>query len=305
MSDLRKTIVAVCLATLTWGCSVKVEPLEQSEIAEESTSLAQVAPEDAATVEPLEMDDPGETVGSNQMRVRAALEVPDWTSETNGNVSKETYFSRFQLAEAERVYLKVNDFKEFRPPSKSKVGEVWTLKKGTVAPFLQQVHQGFTEEVTRDGAGTFAVLRARSDSFEEVLFRCHAEAKIDEALTLSPAQFEGRIVFDRKTKAAVAFHIRVPSDYVKNLNYEFSGDDAQVGMVLLPRLELSGGKKFESFQWGKDLSLETARAALAKQFFPFEKIAWVEVEDAPALAEEQGKPIMAIVIEGVLNDQSC
>jgi hypothetical protein len=247
--------------------------------------------------------------GKGEILVRAYFEGPDWSKEFSSTSDEHHQaLTSFGLAEPARTYKNSNDFAKLLPQDGTKVGQQWKLEHGYVSRYLRQLHPDFTEDVLRDGAGSVAMLRARSDKYDEVLIRTHAEARPGNLAVFAPAQFEGRLIVDRENNEVAFFHLRVPTNRVKNLNYEFlSGEGGQVGMVFLPRMELAGGDAslLEYADWSKQVDLDQARYDLAKAFFEFEKIRWVKMEHAIELASKEDKPILAIVIEGVLDDQSC
>lgn len=211
----------------------------------------------------------------------------------------------FQPAEARRTY-KSEDFRFLLPATPVTVGEVWKLPQGGATSLLTQFHPSAREKLAAnmDGAGAYAILRARSDQRAEILFRVHAQLEVHPSVSLSPAQFEGQTVLNTETGQIESVHLSVPTRHAKNLNFEIHHDEHRVGMIFAPRFELSSGPE-ESRSWEEEMEPSLARQSLAKRFYAFEQLDWVEPEEALSRARESGKPLFAVVIEGVLNDQSC
>ncbi|MEC9073252.1 MAG: hypothetical protein VX938_12760, partial [Myxococcota bacterium] len=73
------------------------------------------------------------------------------------------------------------------------------------------------------------------------------------------------------------------------------------------RMELVGGDQgsSETIGWDKEIGHEEGRRLLSSQFYAFQAIDWVPLERALERAQKRSSPIFAIVIKGVLDDQSC
>jgi hypothetical protein len=61
----------------------------------------------------------------------------------------------------------------------------------------------------------------------------------------------------------------------------------------------------EELDWPDSIDVDLAKRELTKAFYAFASINWVPWESALKVAGEQHKPILAIVLWGALDDQSC
>jgi hypothetical protein len=69
-------------------------------------------------------------------------------------------------------------------------------------------------------------------------------------------------------------------------------------------MELRTGDDSE-FEWTDNITRAIARTKLTQAFYSFVSIDWVPPEKAVAIAHEQNKPILAVVLWGGLDEQSC
>ncbi len=208
-------------------------------------------------------------------------------------------------AQKTRVYSKY-DFVGFLPSAEPKVGDLWSIQEGLTQRLLSQFNPRVATLMNLDGSGSYAVLRARSERYYDVVFRLHAQFELIDEVFFNPSQFAGRIVIDRHTAEVAYFEAFVPQDHYRNLDFEVFEDseDAIVGLALIPRMELKGGQMPE-VEWEQEVSEEAARRQLAQEFFPFEALDWLPLKEAISRSQVEEKPILAVVIEGALNDQSC
>lgn len=225
-----------------------------------------------------------------------------------GGTEFEEAFAKFTAAEAKRTY-KSSDFSGFLPTQPVRVGEVWKISPGVASKFLSQLHPRVQEHMKRDGAGAYGMVRASSETHLELLVRIHAQFwLVDKKLSVTPAQFETRLLIDRRSNSVEYAAFSVPTEYTRNVNFQGQNEGTiLVGMVFTPRLELvSGDPRLLTRQlWSERLEKAFARKQLAKQFFTFEQLEWVPLEQAMERAKAEKKAVFAIVLEGVLNDQSC
>lgn len=192
------------------------------------------------------------------------------------------------------------------PPDAVPVGEMWTLPKRAAATFLKQLHPSASAELEIDGAGAYALLRARSKERWEIDFRVHAQFELAEKVFMWPAQFDGRMVFNIPESKIEYIAISVPDESPTNVALQAIGNQDMTGVGYLPRMELIGGdpKALET-KWEEELPLEEAQGRLAKRFFAFQAIEWSPLKVALTRAAVEQKPLFAVVIAGPLDDQSC
>ena len=207
------------------------------------------------------------------------------------------------------------DFQVFLPPSTVNVGDVWDLDSEGILPFLRQFHSGATMEtrvystkrgmsVSKGKKGAKACLRALSDEYAEIAFRIHALFHLEAPdARFLPAQFSGRLVIDRKNESIVTFSLSLPS---RNSNVDINAFGA-ADIAFVPRMELSalsGAFKHE-IAWETVIAEEEVRKKLATAFYKFAKIEWTPIEDTVEFAQATNRPIHALVLFGVLDDESC
>ena len=219
-----------------------------------------------------------------------------------------------KLAQPLKEYSTAN-FQVFLPPSPVNVGDVWDIDLDGILPFLCQFHPGATTEfrVNRKGRGTYvtkgkkgakACLQAISSEYVEIAFRIHALFMLNGPGALfMPAQFAGRLVMNRSDGNVIAFSLYLPP---RNSNVDinaFGGAD----IVFVPRMELSalsGAFKHE-IRWETAIAEDEVRKKLATAFYKFAEIEWTPIEESVKLAQTTNRPIHALVLFGVLDDESC
>ncbi len=207
------------------------------------------------------------------------------------------------------------DFQVFLPSSSANVGDVWDLDPEGVLPFLQQFHSGartdFRVYSTKHGnygskgkKGAKACLRALSPKYAEVIFRIHALFILNGPdVRFTPAQFAGRLVINRSEGSVIAFALSLPS---RNSNVDINAFGA-ADIVFVPRMELSALSEdpVHEIVWETAIAEEEAFGKLKSAFYKFAGIKWTPIEDTVKLAKETNRPIHALVLFGVLDDESC
>lgn len=228
-----------------------------------------------------------------------------------------------------RTYT-ARDFSPLLPAEFEDVGQMWSIELDRVAPFLTQFHSNPSMRAVSRGRrsgpdGAFGVLRAQSPTHFDLVFRWHAEFQLGINMWYTPAYFTGRMVINRQSRSIEHFHVEIPPENTLNVhltviaafdgvsppdvNREIRHGDEVVtarDIVHVDRMELTDGTQFpEDRQWTDQITLTQARADLKKTFYKFLEIDWVPFTEALARAETSGKPILAAVSWGGLDDQSC
>lgn len=218
-------------------------------------------------------------------------------------------------AEATRT-VPLSAFRPFLPPPTAAVGDVWRLDPEDALPLLRQLHPGATADLHHDGGmglsahGAWACLRTSTPQRVEVVFRVHAEFLLagdgDRATSswFTPAQFRGRLVVEPERGTIAAFQLAVPEQRANvdlNIATEL-GIVADIGRV--PRMELLGGDP-SALEGEGGIPLERALDLLARRFYPFADLEWLDLPTALARSRETGKPLHVIELFGSLLDESC
>ncbi|MEO1998203.1 MAG: hypothetical protein ABGZ17_23410 [Planctomycetaceae bacterium] len=221
-------------------------------------------------------------------------------------------FEEFQVAVPERNYS-AQDLSAFLPHTFGQPGQTWEVDPKRVARFFKQIHAGASLTLAAPGRrggpnGVFGVLRAVSDTQFEILTRVHAEFVVAPGAYMTPSYFEGRMLIDRQNRRVESFSLAVPSDVSLNATLTvIVPREALIDIVHLDRLELQGGSPVgdKPQEWTREISLDEARRKLTANFYKLSEIQWVPSDVAVAVAQKQNRPILAIVLWGGLDNQSC
>ncbi len=221
------------------------------------------------------------------------------------------------------------DFSALLPPEGvTAAGQAWALDPERVAVFLKQFHPTAEARSASVGRrpgpdGAFAVLRATSPSYLDVVFRVHAEFDLvppsadfpARHVWYTPAAFLGRVVVNRTEGAVAYFQLGVPTDEVKNVHgavLTAPDPDHPEGyrvyqFLRADRMELVGGAlpDLGGYVWADQVEPARAYERLAKLFYKFKEIDFLPFRDALAAARARNRPIFAVVALGALDDQSC
>lgn len=200
----------------------------------------------------------------------------------------------------------VDDFKGFLPMAAVTVGDVWALDQSRILSFLDQFHPGATTSLHHGTGqeGAFACLRALSSYYAEIVFRIHAEFKLDEPKAyFTPAQFVGRLTINRKKGALSKFFLNLPP---RNSNVAIKAF-GQADMVFVPHMALISNvtDNRQKVEWETTITEKEARKSLALKFYKFAEIEWTPIEEAVERAQVEDRPIHAIILFGTLDDESC
>jgi hypothetical protein len=266
---------------------------------------------------------------------RARLEVTAfWTPVGTGrdqldrtlSPSAYSWFTELRPARAQQTYT-ARDFSAFLPETVGEVGQVWALDGDKIVGLLKQFHPRASMHLVASGRragpdGAFAILRAASPSYLDIVFRIHTEFYLtpDSALTseplvrawYTPAYLSGRLLVNRGTGVVEHFRLALPTDKALNVHLTTSVEDVNEfktarDIVRVERMELSGGDAglAETLSWTRALALAEAQRRLAKVFYKFLDIDWVPFDQVLAQAHSRSRPIFAIVSWGSFEDQSC
>jgi hypothetical protein len=204
------------------------------------------------------------------------------------------------------------------------VGQMWALDGDKVTGFLRQFHPHPCMHLVAPGRragpdGAFAILRAISPSYLDILFRIHAEFYLtpqdgqpNPDAWYTPAYFSGRVLVNKQTGTVDHFRLSLPTD--KALNVHLTLEGSAYGhttqpheIVRVERMELVGGDSglVDKIPWTRAMTPIEAPARLAKVFYKFQEIDWVPFDQVLTQARSRGRPIFAIVSWGATDDQSC
>ena len=155
----------------------------------------------------------------------------------------------------------------------------------------------------RDGAK--ACLRALSSEYADIVFRIHARFTLDTSIDayLRPAQFAGHLVINLNSGTIHQFALSLPN---RNSNVDMGAFGTHdIGFV--PRMELGSlsEAQSESIVWETTIAAEKADRKFQNALYKFAEIEWTPVEDAVELAKASNRPIHAVLLFGVLDDESC
>ena len=208
------------------------------------------------------------------------------------------------------------DFQVFLPSSSANVGDIWDLDAKEILPFFHQFHPGARTDLrvysTKRGTyaskgkkGAKACLRALSPEYAEIIFRIHALFTLDASIDarFMPAQFAGRLVIGRSENNVIAFSLSLPP---RNSNVDINAFGS-ADIVFVPRMELialSDASERE-IVWETAITEGEAYRKLKSAFYKFAEIEWTPIEDTVKLVKATKRPIHALVLFGVLDDESC
>lgn len=251
-----------------------------------------------------------------------------WVPFGNGRFNSEmlvpdvcNIFLELKPAAKQRTYTE-RDFSAFLPEKLAAAGQVWSLDPNKVANMLRQFHDSPSMHLTAIGRrvgpdGAFAVLRAVSPSYLDIAFRIHAEFDVSPKQSAhlgqfcyTPSYFSGQMIVNRETGTVEYFRLGLPTD--KTLNAHFTHNSTKLGdgheIVRVDRMELLGGNSelaAKDIAWEESISYDAAHQQLQRVFYKFMEINWLPFDQIMAAARHENKPILAMVLWGALDDQSC
>lgn len=211
--------------------------------------------------------------------------------------------ANLRVPEPERKY-QTSVFQGFLPAELVSVGTCWQIEETGVLELLRQLNPNPYLNMhinSGDSSGLWACLRAYNDRFADIQFRIHAEFKLEDGW-FTPSQFTGNLIIDRIEEKVVFFKMFVPEGTV---NVDINWNRADAGFC--SEMELTTGTQYvvNNTEFTEYITHEEAACKLALCFYKSEQINWVSPFQAVKLAEEQGKLIHVISIDGPLRDESC
>ena len=206
-------------------------------------------------------------------------------------------------------------FSDFLPKEIVSVGTPWKIEPTGVLALLKQLHPnpslGMRWELDNEteSQGLWACLRAYNDQFADVVFRIHAQFALKDGW-FTPSHFMGHLVIDRTKRSVAFFQMYVP-DGIINFDTWWKKDPDAEGHItdagFCPRIELRAGGEdvLKNIEFTESITQEEVEHRLALCFYKAQRINWVSLEEALAMAPAEQKPIHAISIDGPLLDESC
>ena len=215
-----------------------------------------------------------------------------------------------RAAEPEKRYS-ASVFDTFLPDEPVSIGESWKVEEKGVLTLLRQLHPNPRLDMhinVGDSRGLWACLRAYNDKFADIVFRIHAEFKLEDGW-FTPSQFAGHLVIDQIREKVAFFEMYVPEGPI-NFDVNWKKDkDASYSVVAggFCQMELRTGTQdlLEKVEFTESISQEAVERALILRFYKSQQINWVPPEQVLEMAQTQQKPIHAISIDGPLMDESC
>ena len=215
-----------------------------------------------------------------------------------------------RAAEPEKRYP-ASVFHAFLPDEPVSIGEPWKVEEEGVLTLLQQLHPNPSLDMhinVGDSRGLWACLRAYNDKFADIVFRIHAEFKLEDGW-FTPSQFAGHLVIDRIEEKVAFFEMYVPDGPI-NFDVNWKKDkDANYHVVAggFCQMELRAGTQdlLENVEFTESIPQEAVEHVLILHFYKSQQINWVPSDQVLEMAQTQQKPIHAISIDGPLMDESC
>lgn len=215
-----------------------------------------------------------------------------------------------RAAEPEKRYP-ASVFHGFLSDEPVSIGELWKVEAEGVLTLLQQLHPNPSLDMhinVGDSRGLWACLRAYNDKFADIVFRIHAEFKLEDGW-FTPSQFAGHLLIDRIEEKVAFFEMYVPDgpinfdvNWKKNKNANYS---VVAGGFCQMELRAGAQDLLEEVEFAESISQEAAEHTLVLNFYKSQQINWVPPDQVLEMAQTQQKPIHAISIDGPLMDESC
>ena len=233
-----------------------------------------------------------------------------------GDAMSESSFTEWdalvnlRVAEPERQYP-ASVFHAFLPDEPVSIGESWKVDAEGTLTLLRQLHPNPSLDMhinVGDSRGLWACLRAYNDKFADIVFRIHAEFKLEDGW-FTPSQFAGHLVIDRIEEKVAFFGMYVPDGPINfDVNWKrnkYANHSIVAGGFCQMELRAGTQDLLENVEFTASILQETAEHVLIQRFYKSQQINWVAPEQVLEMVETQQKPIHAISIDGPLMDESC
>ena len=191
------------------------------------------------------------------------------------------------------------------------VGEVWQIGQDGLLELLRQLHPNPNLDMhlnAGDSRGIWACLRAYNAEFADIVFRIHAEFKLENGW-FTPSQFTGNLVINRTEGKIAFFQMYVPKGTINFDVNRYHGDGPSFGADIgfCPQIELRTGTEdiIQDTTFSEAITLAEAKRVLTLRFYKSQQINWVSVNEALETAQTQQKPIHVISTNGPLDDEAC
>ena len=215
-----------------------------------------------------------------------------------------------RVAEPEKQHP-TSVFQAFLPNKPVSVGDLWVPDMTRVVTLLKQLHPKpnfFLHINSGDSFGLWACLRAYNDQYADIVFRIHAEFRLENGW-FTPSQFTGHLVIDRIEEKVAFFEMYVPKGVI-NFDVNWKRDNASYHITstgFCPKMELRAGNQelLGSIKFTESITQAEAERALILRFYKSQQINWVPLAQVLEKAQAQQKPIHVISIDGPLVDESC
>ena len=195
--------------------------------------------------------------------------------------------------------------------SRVSVGDIWQIEQNGLLALLKQLHPDPHLDMhidAGDSRGAWACLRGYNAEFADIVFRVHAEFKLEGGWFI-PSQFTGHLVIARGKKKVAFFRLYVPPG-VRNfdvIRYHNGGPSHGTDAGFCPKIELLAGAEaiVQDTQFSESITLAEAERALILRFYKSQQIHWVPVDEALEIARTEQKLIHVISTNGPLTDEAC
>ena len=216
-----------------------------------------------------------------------------------------------RVAEPEKQHP-ASVFQAFLPNKPVSVGELWGPDMTRVVTLLKQLHPNpnfFLHINAGDSFGLWACLRAYNDQYADIVFRIHAEFKLENGW-FTPSQFTGHLVIDRIEEKVAFFEMYVPKSVINfDVNWKMDKNASHhiTSTGFCPKMELRAGAQdlLERIEFTESITQEEAERALTLRFYKSQQINWVPLAQVLEKAQAEQKLIHVISIDGPLTDESC
>lgn len=191
------------------------------------------------------------------------------------------------------------------------VGEVWQIERDGLLKLLRQLHPNPNLDMhinQGDSHGAWACLRAYNAEFADIVFRIHAEFKLENGW-FTPSQFTGHLVINRVEEKVSFFRMYVPKGTINFDVNRYHGEGPSFGSDIgfCPQIELRAGVEdiAQDTQFFEAITLVEAERALILRFYKSQQINWISVAEALEMARVQQKLIHVVSTDGPLADEAC